>query len=120
MEKHGDWRCYTATQIVDLLRRAGLHFQGAYKGLSKILFRAEGPEVGDRLTVVAAREDWPRSRQGPPISTSSRYRNNADPDFGKLFLSQTLANDLEKRLPEDQKICWRGSTNFRRFAQSCR
>lgn len=56
-EKHGDWRCYTPTQITDLLRRSGLHFVGAYKGLSKAPYRPEGPEVGGRLAVVAVRED---------------------------------------------------------------
>jgi 2-polyprenyl-3-methyl-5-hydroxy-6-metoxy-1,4-benzoquinol methylase len=56
-EKHGEWRCYTATQIVDLLRRAGLHFTGAYKGLSKTPYRAEGPDAGGRLAVIGVRED---------------------------------------------------------------
>jgi len=41
-EKHADWRCYTRTQIVDLLRRAGLRFTGAYKGLSKLPTRRRG------------------------------------------------------------------------------
>jgi SAM-dependent methyltransferase len=56
-EKHGEWRGYTPTQILDLLRRAGLHFTGAYKGLSKTRYRAEGPKVGGRLAVIAVRED---------------------------------------------------------------
>lgn len=56
-EKHAEWRCYTPTQIVELLRRAGLRFTGAYKGLSKTPYRAEGPEAGGRLAVVAVRED---------------------------------------------------------------
>jgi 2-polyprenyl-3-methyl-5-hydroxy-6-metoxy-1,4-benzoquinol methylase len=56
-EKHAEWRCYTPTQIVDLLRCAGLRFTGAYKGLSKAPYRAEGPEAGGRLAVVAARDD---------------------------------------------------------------
>ena len=54
-EKHAEWRCYTPTQIVDLLERAGLRFVGAYKGLSKTPYRAEGPEAGGRLAVVAVR-----------------------------------------------------------------
>ena len=54
-EKHADWRCYTPTQIVDLLQRVGLRFMGAYKGLSKIPYKAEGPEAGGRLAVVATR-----------------------------------------------------------------
>jgi SAM-dependent methyltransferase len=56
-EKHADWRCYTPTQIVDLLQHAGLRFVGAYKGLSKIPYKAEGPEAGGRLAVIATRED---------------------------------------------------------------
>lgn len=56
-EKHGEWRCYTPTQIVDLVQRAGLCFTKAYKGLSKTPYRAEGPESGGRLAVVAVRED---------------------------------------------------------------
>ncbi len=56
-EKHAEWRCYTPTQIVDLLQRSGLRFAGAYKGLSKSLYKAEGPEAGGRLAVIAVRED---------------------------------------------------------------
>ena len=56
-EKHAAWRCYTPTQIIDLLGRAGLHFTGAYKGLSKTPYRAEGPEAGGRLAAVAVRGD---------------------------------------------------------------
>jgi SAM-dependent methyltransferase len=56
-EKHAEWRCRTPTQIVGLLEHAGLRFAGAYKGLSKTPYRAEGPEAGGRLAVVAVRED---------------------------------------------------------------
>jgi 2-polyprenyl-3-methyl-5-hydroxy-6-metoxy-1,4-benzoquinol methylase len=56
-EKHADWRCYAPTQIVGLLDRAGLRLAGAYKGLSKTPYKAEGPEAGGRLAVVAVRED---------------------------------------------------------------
>jgi SAM-dependent methyltransferase len=56
-EKHAKWRCYTPTQIVSLLERAGLRFAGAYNGLSKTPYRAEGPEAGGRLAVIAVRED---------------------------------------------------------------
>ena len=55
-EKHAKWRCYTPTEIVRLLERAGLKFMGAYKGLSKTPYRAEGPDAGGRLAVVALRE----------------------------------------------------------------
>lgn len=56
-EKHAQWRCYTPTQIVGLVERAGLRFLGAYQGLSKKEYRAEGPEAGGRLAVVAVRNE---------------------------------------------------------------
>ena len=56
-EKHARWRCYTPTEVIHLLQRAGLHFVGAYKGLSKTPYTAEGTEVGGRLAVVAMREE---------------------------------------------------------------
>lgn len=56
-EKHAKWRCYTPTQIVGLLERAGLRFAGAYQGLSKNRYKAEGPDVGGRLAVVAVRDN---------------------------------------------------------------
>jgi 2-polyprenyl-3-methyl-5-hydroxy-6-metoxy-1,4-benzoquinol methylase len=56
-EKHAKWRCYTPTQIVGLLERAALRFVGAYKGLSKIPYKADGREAGGRLALVAVRAD---------------------------------------------------------------
>jgi SAM-dependent methyltransferase len=56
-EKHAEWRCYTPTQIVGLLERADLHVLGAYQGFSKRPYKAEGPEVGGRLGVIAVRGD---------------------------------------------------------------
>jgi len=56
-EKHAQWRGRTPTEIVGLLEHAGLRFAGAYKGLSKTPYKAEGPEAGGRLAVVAVRED---------------------------------------------------------------
>jgi SAM-dependent methyltransferase len=56
-EKHAQWRCYTPTQIVGLLERAGLRLEGAYKGLSKTPYKAEGPDVGGRLALIAVRQD---------------------------------------------------------------
>jgi SAM-dependent methyltransferase len=56
-EKHAEWRCYTPTQIVGLLELAGLRFAGAYKGLTKTSYKAEGPDVGGRLAVVVVRDD---------------------------------------------------------------
>jgi SAM-dependent methyltransferase len=55
-EKHAQWRCYTPTQIVALLQGAGLRVIGAYQGLSKTPYKAEGPEAGGRLAVVAVRD----------------------------------------------------------------
>ena len=56
-EKHGKWRCYTPTQIVGLLERAGLRLFGAYQGLSKTPYKAQGPEAGGRLALIAVREN---------------------------------------------------------------
>lgn len=56
-EKHAVWRSYTPTQIVGLLQRAGLRLTEAYKGLSKTPYRAEGPDAGGRLALIAVRED---------------------------------------------------------------
>jgi predicted RNA methylase len=56
-EKHAHWRAYTPTQIVELLRRAGLRVEGTYKGLSKIPYRAEGQDAGGRLALIALRHD---------------------------------------------------------------
>jgi SAM-dependent methyltransferase len=50
-EQHAEWRCYTPTQIVELLDRAGLRFEAAYRGLSKDRYDAEG-----RLAIVAVRD----------------------------------------------------------------
>jgi 2-polyprenyl-3-methyl-5-hydroxy-6-metoxy-1,4-benzoquinol methylase len=52
-EKHAEWRSYTPTQIVGLLERAGLTFAAAYKGLSTTPYRAEGPDAGGRIAVIA-------------------------------------------------------------------
>lgn len=56
-QKQAQWRCYTPTQIVALLQRAGLRFTGAFKGLSKTVYKAEGSEAGGRLAIVAVREN---------------------------------------------------------------
>ena len=56
-EKHAKWRCYTPTEIVRLLESAGLRFMGAYKGLSKAPYRAEGPDAGGRLAVITVRPE---------------------------------------------------------------
>jgi len=56
-EKHAQWRCYTPTQIVDLLRQANLHVMGTYKGLSKTPYKSQGTDAGGRLAVIAVRKD---------------------------------------------------------------
>ena len=56
-EKHAEWRCYTPTQIVELLQRTGLRLAAAHKGLSKTPYKAEGPEAGGRLAIVAVRDE---------------------------------------------------------------
>jgi SAM-dependent methyltransferase len=56
-EKHAEWRCYTPTEIVGLLGRAGLRLVGAYKGLSKTPYTAQGPDAGARLAVIAIRKE---------------------------------------------------------------
>ena len=56
-EKHAQWRCYTPTEIVCLLERAGLRVVDTYGGLSKTPYTAEGPKAGGRLTVIAVREE---------------------------------------------------------------
>jgi hypothetical protein len=53
-EKHAFWRCYTPTEIVDLLEHAGLKFEAAYEGLSK---RPYGSGAPTRLSVVALRPE---------------------------------------------------------------
>ena len=56
-EKHAQWRCYTPTQMVGLLERAGLQLLGAYQGLSKTPYKAQGPDAGGRLALIAVREN---------------------------------------------------------------
>jgi SAM-dependent methyltransferase len=55
-EKHASWRCYTPTQIVGLLERAGLHFEAAHAGLTKTPYSGNGPTAGGRLAIVATRK----------------------------------------------------------------
>lgn len=55
-EKHADWRCYTPTQIVEMLQSAGLRYWKSYQGLTTEPYKAEGPDAGGRLTVIAVRD----------------------------------------------------------------
>jgi SAM-dependent methyltransferase len=56
-QKQAHWRAYTPTQIICRIERAGLRFTGAYKGLSKIAYKAEGSDAGGRLAIVALRDN---------------------------------------------------------------
>lgn len=48
-------RVYSATELVRLLERAGLAFRSAHRGCSPEPFRAEGPDLGGRLGLLAER-----------------------------------------------------------------
>jgi 2-polyprenyl-3-methyl-5-hydroxy-6-metoxy-1,4-benzoquinol methylase len=54
-KKSASLRLYTATELVRLLERAGLRFESAHRGFSSERFRAEGPDLGGRLGLLAAR-----------------------------------------------------------------
>jgi SAM-dependent methyltransferase len=53
--KPASLRVYTATELVRLLERAGLRFRSAHRGCSPEPFRAEGPDLGGRLGLLAER-----------------------------------------------------------------
>jgi 2-polyprenyl-3-methyl-5-hydroxy-6-metoxy-1,4-benzoquinol methylase len=55
--KQGSFRIYSATELVSLLERAGLRFRSAHRGCSPEPFRAEGPDLGGRLGLLAERVD---------------------------------------------------------------
>ncbi len=54
-KKTASLRMYTATELVRLMERAGLRFQSAHRGCSPEPFRAEGPDLGGRLGLLADR-----------------------------------------------------------------
>jgi SAM-dependent methyltransferase len=54
--KPASLRVYTATELVRLLQRAGLRFRSAHRGCSPEPFRAEGPDLGGRIGLLAERE----------------------------------------------------------------
>ena len=56
-QKPASFRVYTATERVRLLERAGLRFRSAHRGCSPEPFRAEGPDFGGRLGLLAERPD---------------------------------------------------------------
>jgi SAM-dependent methyltransferase len=55
--KTASLRVYSATELVRLLERAGLRFRSAHRGCSPEAFRAEGPELGGRLGLLAERPE---------------------------------------------------------------
>jgi SAM-dependent methyltransferase len=54
--KPGSLRVYSATELIALMQRAGLHFQSAQRGCSPEPFKAEGPDMGGRLAILARRQ----------------------------------------------------------------
>jgi len=54
-KKAASLRLYTATELVRLLERAGLRFRSAHRGCTPEPFRAEGPDLGGRLGLLAER-----------------------------------------------------------------
>ncbi len=52
-QKSASIRVYTPTELVRLLERAGWHVQSAHAGLSLDPYRAEGPEMGGRIALLA-------------------------------------------------------------------
>ena len=54
-QKSARMRSYSATELVALVEKAGLRFRSAHKGCSPEPFKAEGPEMGGRLAILAER-----------------------------------------------------------------
>jgi len=54
-KKPGSLRLYAATELVALMQRAGLRFLSAHSGCSPEPFKAEGPDMGGRLAILAER-----------------------------------------------------------------
>ena len=55
-QKTGDFRVYTATELVNLLGRAGLRVQSTHDGCSPDPFVAPGASIGGRLGLRTVRE----------------------------------------------------------------
>jgi SAM-dependent methyltransferase len=53
--KPASLRIYTATELVDLLRSAGLRFVSAFAGCSRKEFKAEGSDMGGRIAILTER-----------------------------------------------------------------
>lgn len=54
-QKSATMRVYSATEFVALMEKAGLRFRSAHKGCSPEPFKAEGPDMGGRLAILAER-----------------------------------------------------------------
>jgi len=54
--KSASLRLYSATEMVALMPKAGLRFRSAHHGCSPQPFKAEGPEMGGRLAILAQRD----------------------------------------------------------------
>ncbi|HUJ51717.1 MAG TPA: class I SAM-dependent methyltransferase [Bryobacteraceae bacterium] len=55
-EKSGSMRTYSATELIALMKQAGLCFRSAHRGCSAEPFKAEGPDMGGRLAILSERE----------------------------------------------------------------
>lgn len=53
--KRASLRVYSATELVRLMQSAGLRFRSAHRGCSPEPFRAEGPDLGGRIGLLAER-----------------------------------------------------------------
>jgi hypothetical protein len=53
--KKASLRVYSATELVRLLQRAGFRLRSAHRGCSSEPFRAEGPDLGGKLGLLAER-----------------------------------------------------------------
>jgi len=54
--KSAAFRVYAATELVALIARAGLRFVSAHRGCSTEPFKAEPPDMGGRLAILARRD----------------------------------------------------------------
>jgi len=61
-KKSASIRIYTATELVRLLERVGLHILSAHRGCSPEPFRAAGADLGGRIGLLAVRSRGPGER----------------------------------------------------------
>jgi D-alanine-D-alanine ligase len=53
--KRASLRIYSATELVGLMKRAGLTFVSAHAGCSAVPYRTEGPDLGGRIGLLATK-----------------------------------------------------------------